>query len=350
LKIVATSDLHFRSSDSWGVNTPNGNSRLLDKIKTLKSIVQKAIDIEASAFYIGGDIFDRLNPSEKLRSQFVECISPLMVKGIPLILLRGNHDTNFDVTNFGAESALANSLKPDCIWFITEPTSIEFGSANLLFVPYGFDIPVDSGCSVLFGHCGVEGAETGVGVIKRDNEDAPLSAFKTFKNVYLGHYHKPQELNFKDTRIVYIGSSNRWDMGERYDEKRYLIISIEDNGVTHESIPIEDRKFVQLEFHEGESWECSEDITCACVKVVFKGTKSWIKSLNLDSIRRSYEKLGPTKIDVVPDFIDSKKSSNVDINPLSSPNEIIAKYCQDKKISKEMLELGLKIFKEANNT
>ena len=350
IKMVMVSDIHLKQTDAWGVLENGMNSRLRDRLTSLNTAIAYAIEAKADIFYIGGDIFDKLNPSEKLRQHFVNSLVPLLEANISIISLVGNHDTNFDVSNFGAESSIVNSIKKDAIVFINTPTVLDLGEIKAYFVPYGAEIPKDSeGCQVLFGHCGVAGAETGVGVIQRDGEDIDKKSFNSFKFAFLGHYHKPQKILGGSFEIIYSGSLNNWDMSERYDEKRFLEIRFENGKTSWQSISIPDRRFMQFDFKEGESWELKDNIKDSCVKVVFHGSKEWIKALDIDSIKRAYEGWNAHKVSIAIDVEDTKKLGALEINETDTEIDIIERYAREKKIGKELLDIGLKIFNEGNS-
>ena len=153
-----SADYHLKTVDKCGITVNGQNSRLLDKTKSLSTIVQSAIDNKSDGFFFLGDIFDKINPSEKLRRLFVSTvIAPLVSNGIKIIILRGNHDTNFDISSFESEAMLAEAIQPGLITFITEPTEIEFPDFLGVFIPYGIK-PAKGRFgkeAILFGHHGI---------------------------------------------------------------------------------------------------------------------------------------------------------------------------------------------------
>ena len=105
MKIIISTDYHLRTEDPAGISINGVNSRLLDRINSLSIVVNYAIENKADFFFILGDIFNKINPIEKLRTLFVATvINPLILNGIPIVIVPGNHDTNFDVTSFQTEA------------------------------------------------------------------------------------------------------------------------------------------------------------------------------------------------------------------------------------------------------
>ena len=338
--------------DPLGISVDGVNSRLLDRRRLLKDIVNYTIENRADGFIFLGDIFDKINPIEKLRTFFIEdVISPLMQNEIPIILLAGNHDTNYDIVSFQTEAKLLSSLTKFSsipISLIIEPCVIDFGDWSGYFVPYGFNIPTESdGCEILFGHHGIKEAETGAGVLERQGEQLEAKDFKAFNTVLLGHYHKPQQISYGGKDIWYVGSPGIWDMSERLDKKRFLDIEIT-NGSLHkiDSIPLNDRKFLRLDIKEGESWETTEDIKDAIVQLYFRGSKEWLKSLDFQRIKRNYEELEPHKVFFDTEAISKGSKNLINVQENVSEDKIIEEYMKKGNFDKALLPLGLKIFNE----
>jgi DNA repair exonuclease SbcCD nuclease subunit len=347
MRITIIADLHLKTIDVWGIAKDGINSRLLDRINTLNFCVKYAIDNKVDCFVIAGDIFDKMNPSEYLRKIFVETvIIPLVKFSIPIIIVVGNHDTNFSIANFETEALLLDTAKEGSLIFVSQPT-IVYG---MYIIPYGYPIPKDNeNCKILIGHHGIAGAETGVGVRQRPGEECTLSDFEAFEYSFLGHYHKGQLLFTPDNKnkVYYISSTNIWDMGERTDKKRLLDVYIDDDfpdKIEVSSVILPERKFIQLEILEGESWEFTENIKDACVKLVYRGSKSWLNSLDFDSIRRAHEQFSPHK--VIPEVkviqdVSIIKKIDVENKTLS---EIVIEQCKLRKLSDEDIKFGLDIF------
>lgn len=338
-KFYLSADYHLRLTNSCGVVINGQNSRLTDELKILSNMVNNAILDKIGIFIIAGDIFDKINPSEKLRKIFLRTvILPLIKAEITIVILMGNHDTNFEVVSFETEAELANALSVGSIMFITQPEIVDFVDCSIYFVPFGFPIPKDNeGCQILIGHHGIKGAETGVGVItRRGAEEIDRSSFSSFKMAWFGHYHKPQD--------NYIGSPMKWDFGERLDNKRYIRITADNGHVTWENIDIEDRQFIQFVFTEKDTIVI-EEVKDAVVKLVFEGSKLWVKSLNIPEIKRNFEKAGAHKVLTDTKIIDTERVSLIKIEEADSHDIILKKFIDKQDISENLKQLGLDIFK-----
>ena len=105
-------------------------------------------------------------------------------------------------------------------------------------------------------------------------------AIKPFDYVGLGHLHRYQNLNPSGhPAIVYSGSPERVDFGERKEDKGFCLVTIYDKQRTeHEFIKLPTRKFVQIDVQiEEDSNQTDQilqaiaerDIADAIVKIVY---------------------------------------------------------------------------------
>jgi len=353
MKFVLVADLHLKLQDSLGVNSGGVNSRLLDKLASIKQSIDYAVSINADGYIIAGDVFEKVNPSEKLRRYFRnEVLIPLLRSGITVFYLMGNHDTNGDVVNLETESSIILEFS-DKFYFIDKPAFMNFSedadnTFGICFVPYGFEIPDNTDkAEILIGHHAVFGAEMGSGVISKSGEEVKKEDFRNFKYSFLGHYHKPQGISIGSSKIMYIGSTNVWDFGERLDKKRFLVLNTKEGKIDKiDSIPLLERPFIQYIFLEGESWEIKDAVIDAVIKLVFKGTKSWINSIDFQAIERSYLSLGAHKIITNTEKVDDDRRLEMRVEEGEQEEVIIKKYCDAKKVDKRLTKLGLDVFEQ----
>jgi exonuclease SbcD len=72
-------------------------------------------------------------------------------------------------------------------------------------------------------------------------------ALPPFDYVALGHLHRHQNLNKNGIPVVYSGSIERIDFGERNEEKGFCLVSIEKKGTTsYDFITVPTRPFIQI--------------------------------------------------------------------------------------------------------
>jgi exonuclease SbcD len=87
-------------------------------------------------------------------------------------------------------------------------------------------------------------------------------ALKPFDYVALGHLHRHQNLNESGyPAVVYSGSIERIDFGERKEEKGFCLVTIpEKEKAVYEFIPVNTRPFIQIEVHLKSGIDQTEQI------------------------------------------------------------------------------------------
>ena len=96
MKIGVIGDIHLMSNEKYGkYDYKLGmNTRTVTKLDYLKFILDGFIESEVKTVVFLGDIFETLNPSEKLKSNFFSMLSTVLNRGIKVIIITGNHDCN----------------------------------------------------------------------------------------------------------------------------------------------------------------------------------------------------------------------------------------------------------------
>ena len=104
MKILHTADIHFGSNAYGRLDASTGlNSRLLDFRKSFEFMVQKALEEDIDVFLFAGDAYRTADPTPTQQKAFAECLKPIAEKGIPIIMIVGNHD---HPVSYGKASAL----------------------------------------------------------------------------------------------------------------------------------------------------------------------------------------------------------------------------------------------------
>jgi len=172
------------------------------------------------------------------------------------------------------------------------------------------------------------------------------------RHVFCGHIHKPQE--FKKVHIP--GSIVRFDMGEREDEKRFLIYNSEDKSV--ESIPLHCQEMVRitLDLTSADVLEISPDDLkehkgkLVDVELVVNDASRSLVSTRY--IREVFQKAGiqlwgvHTKDIQEKQEIDKRRSK---MNPVSVFKRITTQVIKDKEKRKRVGKRGLKVLEEAKD-
>lgn len=349
---VITSDLHLRSIDKYGKLLPSGiNSRLQDRLDNIKKSVDYALDQEVDFWICLGDVFDKINPAEFLRDKFIGLMGPLIKTGIPIIILIGNHDTDYKVHSFMTESKLLDTLNSEALNIISESTLMKLKGVECLFLPFDTDEAITEELlkyknKIVFGHMGINGAMvSGTEYILSIGIKQTL--FQPHRFAFLGHYHKGQVAK----KWMYIGSIAKVDFGERNDKKGFIYLEASDTSIRHKFIDVNDRVFFQHTVHQAEDQDFDilrtwKNLKGKVIKLTFVGDEDWYLRFNLGEIRNKILKIG----DAHRLFIDHRtifehRVRVPEIDASSSWGEGIEIYCKRTK-RPEMEELGKTILRE----
>lgn len=237
MKLVLFSDLHAHNFVPYSQQLANGrNSRLQNALDVIAQVRDVAAENNAHAIMFLGDLF---HARFRLDVDVLSCVVDELrkvAKEYPLYVLRGNHDT-FDT--LGQVHSLAFESKNVCV--IDQPTLFSVSDppfhSNVwqeLVAIYALPwlesaeairaiLKSDKCCGdILLMHCGLAEGTVGPSDKKVDAKlsvsDLPLDKFKW---VFLGDYHKHQEL--VPNKVMYCGSPLQLNFGER-NEKKYILV------------------------------------------------------------------------------------------------------------------------------
>ena len=349
---VITSDLHLRTIDKYGRLLPSGiNSRLQDRLDNIKKSVDYALDQEVDFWICLGDVFDKINPAEFLRDKFIELMTPLIKAGIPIIILIGNHDTDYKVHSFMTESKLLDTLNSEALDIISEPTLMELGGIECLFLPFDTDEAIAKELlkyknKIVFGHMGVSGA-----VVSSTEYILSLGTkqtlFQHHRFAFLGHYHKGQVAK----KWMFVGSIAKVDFGERNDKKGFIYLEASDTSIRHKFIDVKDRVFFQHTVHQAEDPDFDilrtwKNLKGKIIKLTFVGDEDWYLRFNLGEIRSRIMKTeGAHRLFMDHKTIFEHRVRVPEIDSSSSWDDGIEVYCKKTK-RPEMEELCKTILRE----
>ena len=380
MKIAVVGDLHLNKVVYKGVmdkEYPMLPFRSADFIRSFMWIVDKCInDIKPDLFVIPGDTYDYYEPTNEIRGIFSAQLSKLTSKGIPCIILIGNHDVC--KKHHALKDIQELNLKN--IKVVESPKVIpNFQGVRILIFPYSLDIETKKKTlreefknfletseknkselpSVFFGHFGVKNAVLNEYVVsKTETEDltdttTTLSESKAeyfnrrasdidsewldalgAEHVILGDFHKHQKLNTKKCYAMYTGSIEKTDIKE-VDQKKGFIVYDSDAEIGElgkckfveypNCRPIVELKGTLLEMKKKfEEMDCNIN-KGAVVKLSFVGNGKELLdfSSGLDEFKNYIE----DKIEPIHLYSTQKEQDEVEIQEVS-------------KLEKEILEKG----------
>jgi exonuclease SbcD len=314
----------------------------LDFDRALNFCIDFAIEKNIDFFLFAGDAYKTANPSPTQQKLLMQCFLRLYKAGIPIVIIVGNHD---NPVSYGKANALDifGNIPIDGFHVISKPISFilktKSGPVQIVGIPWPSrnNISIQTkylmkSASEITDHISQSVGELITHFAKELNPLIPAVltshltvssgifsgsekraifgndpvllpsqlAIEPFDYVALGHLHRYQNLNEKGfPAIVYSGSIERVDFGERKEDKGFCFVTIEEKGKCyHEFIKTPMRPFIQIEAHlEAEKDQTEQlveiikkyDIKDAIVKVLYYlpiGTKD---SVNLRIIQQSCE-------------------------------------------------------------
>ncbi len=294
ISFIHTADIHFGMENYGKIDPKTGiHSRLLDFEKALNFCVDFAIEKNVDFFLFAGDAYKTANPSPTQQKLLMQCLLKLYKANIPIIIIVGNHDNPL---SFGKATALDvfGNLPVDGFYVISKPTSFVLQTKNGPVQIVGMPWPSRNNISlnnkfflktaseiteyisnsvgvlieqfakeldphlpaVFTGHLtvssGIFSGSEKRAIYGNDPVFLPSQlAIQPFDYVALGHLHRYQNLNQNGyPAIIYSGSIERVDFGERKEDKGFCFVKIHEKGnTTYEFIKIPVRPFIQIEAH-----------------------------------------------------------------------------------------------------
>lgn len=224
MKIGLIGDVHLHSFSRYSHLNTDNNFWIETAFNAIKQAYEefKKQDIKDVIFL--GDLF---NVGQSIETGLMNLVHEFFTDlksryNMSTYLIAGNHDQKSN----GSDDTVLRFLKDVCTC-VTYPL-IE---GDWVMIPYTEDYEslrslLKSDCmskKYVFGHLSLDGAAMGVYEYKPKNSMS-VKDFEGFKGVYLGHYHKRQNLKAKNN-VEYIGSLRALDFGESNDgDKGFCIL------------------------------------------------------------------------------------------------------------------------------
>ncbi len=291
IRFIHTADIHF-GMENYGRTDPKTgiHSRLLDFEKALNFCIDYALETQVDFFLFSGDAYKTINPSPTQQRLLMRCFLRLYAAGIPIIIIVGNHDNPL---SFGKATTLDifGELPIQGFHVFSKPGSIVLqtknGPVQIVGIPWPSRTNIaisnthaykssssltdyisqsvsaiikqlaqeldPSVPSVLAGHLtvssGIFSGSEKRAIYGNDPVLLPSQlAIEPFDYVALGHLHRYQNLNPKGyPALVYSGSIERVDFGERKEDKGFCVVNLVKNNTTHEFIKGPMRPFIQID-------------------------------------------------------------------------------------------------------
>jgi exonuclease SbcD len=341
IRFIHTADIHFGMENYGKLDAKTGiHSRLLDFEKALNFCIDHAIKENVDFFLFSGDAYKTTTPSPTQQRLLLKCFLRLYRADIPVIIVVGNHDNplsfgkahSLDIFGELPVEGFHVMAKPESLVLPTRngpiqivgipwPTrnSIALSNKHLLKtsahiteyvaqavgkIIYEYAQQLDPTMpAVLAGHLtvssGIFSGSEKRAIYGTDPVLLPSQlAIAPFDYVALGHLHRYQNLNKSGyPAVVYSGSIERIDFGERKEEKGFCVVTITEKGKTdHQFIKTPTRPFVQIDVALIRGKNQTEqivaeierrDIKDAIVKIVYRLPDDALDVVDLNAVQRA---------------------------------------------------------------
>lgn len=290
IKVIHTADIHFGMENYGRIDPQTGiHTRLLDFEAALNFCIDYALDNNFDLFVFSGDAYKTAHPTPTQQKLFMRCLLRLFKAGIPVVIVVGNHDNPL---SFGKANCLElfNDMPLDGFYVVSKPELLNIQTKNGPVQVVGIPWPTRNSLSlntkqqqsseeiteyistavaaiiqdyaqklnptipsILASHItissGIFSGSEKRAIYGNDPVLLPSEvAIEPFDYVALGHLHRYQNLNPKGyPAVVYSGSIERVDFGERKEPKGFCTINLERGKTTHQFIQGPMRPFVQIE-------------------------------------------------------------------------------------------------------
>lgn len=318
--------------------------RFKAQLDTLETILCQAREDDLPVIF-GGDLFHkRIYVDSRVFNPVFEMFEAY--SDVTVYMVRGNHDSVTNslrtVSSLDTFSSLPNVTVISTPQIIVHPTFMLFG------LPYGeeteemkewltktADTHKDNKLpKVLVAHVGVEGATTGkyshtLEGAFRASDLLP----EAFDYIYLGHYHKRQELL---PNMIYGGNTIQTSFSDEGQTKGYHLLYQDGDKVQTEYIEIPNKMFITI---TGD--EIPSDDILRNNYIRFTGNEEQAKIVQTI---RDEENLTNMRITVQKEYNDG---SRLGITAETSEEEIVSAYVESKELGDAVEQKALACLREA---
>ena len=268
-KILHFADVHLGQTNFGHIDSETGlSSRVLEFLEGMDLIADAAEEIEPDIILFAGDAFRSRTPNPSFLSHFTERFQR-MANVAPVVAVVGNHDRQRGGSGKRHSTTILNEVTAKNKIIVEDRIATHFINNDLYVItlPWLFpqDISIEEICDrldaaltetdvdhpvILLGHCDVEGAiyHGTYGPSFDRNLVYPLEMLcdpEAWDYVALGHVHKHQVL-CKDPPVVYAGSIDYVDWGERGDPKGFVTATVEPGSASWTFHNLRPRSLVEI--------------------------------------------------------------------------------------------------------
>ena len=327
MKYLACSDVHL-----------NINRRFEDTLDALEQIYQLVMKHKVNRVLVLGDVYTSRRPHSKEKVAFHKWLNKITrLKSwlggvgfedvVDVVILKGNHDEY-----------------PDGTHSYSEFTELKFPNVTVLDNPAVFN-------GYFLGHMLLREAKLGPTDYQHpDSRSAAdvIAKYPNCKAYLLGDVHKAQVIQ-KDPLVIYAGSINRVDFGERDDEKSVLLID-EHPKFSCKRIALKSRPMIQFDVRASYQRDVEKNsLKGAIVKLILHGTSSELKMVNEAQLKSEFKEVKELIIqyDVQRESIARDERVNENITPQQALKLYLEQIDLQPEEKEAIIELSQKVTEDA---
>jgi exonuclease SbcD len=342
IRLLHFADAHLGVESYGRYNPETGlNTRLEDFTQALHQAIDRALEADVDLAVFAGDAYKARDPNQTHQRAFAGALKRLTDAGVPVALLVGNHDIPntrgrahaleiYGLLGGGAGVTILQAPR-------VEPVATRKGAVLVAGMPYLTRSRVlaqdeaknktveevahlirdkyatylaelareaaghPDHLAILTGHFTIADARVGTqGFLLNPNEPQVAVgnvALPAFDYVAMGHIHKPQEMNRgHQPPVVYCGSIDRIDFGERAEQKGFVLADVRKGSATWKHVPLETRRFLDIHADAADAADPTEAIVAevarhpvagAIVKLSYKVPPDRVALVRADEIRKA---------------------------------------------------------------
>lgn len=370
MRVLLFSDHHAFNWKLYSTLLPSGMpSRLWDGIDVLSQISFVAKREKVDLILFAGDLFHvRGTIHVQTWNAVYDAIAKLRLSAQQVGLLVGNHDQSTrsgDVHSVYSLGSVATIMdKPGWYTFLIESTKIDKKphALHVMAVPYAKErgavvesinslagaCPSSLEATALLGHFGVSGAKVGGNFVLVDREVPQLGDLHSGEvdQVFLGHYHEPQQLA---NNVRYLGATHHHNWGDVGSERGCWLWD------TAENQPFSVPKLVPLNYPQFKVLEYGTKFAAEKIKGNFIKVKcpSVPDQSDMEGYTRMGVGMGARSVEFTWDEAAASSPSQVAFQPGMDLEAMVDAYVdeveRDQNLDDEMLiEMGKELLRVAS--
>lgn len=321
--------------------------RFKAQLDTLQTILSKAREDNKPVIFVGDLFHKRVSVDARVFNPIFEMFASYA--DVSVYMVRGNHDS---VTN---SLRTISSLDPfevlPNVTVLSEPMVVEISTGFTLYaLPYGEEVTemkewltaqsehaeTNIKPTLLVGHIGVAGATVGKSSHALEGSFTAGDLYPDkFDYVYLGHYHKRQELL---PNMIYGGNTIQTSFSDEGQSKGYHALFSMKQGLTTEYIEIPNKQFITV---TGADIPDEETLRSNYIRFVGDAQQAEIVQKLRDS-----EGLTNMQITVQKDYNEGPR---LGITAETPEEEIVSAYISSKELPSGINDKALKCLKQAKD-